>query len=87
MIVVDTPPVLGIADAKMLARSVDAVLFVIRWERTKRDAARSALEEFTDVSDNVVGAVLNNVDMRRHSYYAYGDSGQYYLKYSRYYQN
>lgn len=87
VIVVDTPPVLGIADAKMLARSVDAVLFVIRWERTKRDAARSALEEFTDVSDNVVGAVLNNVDMRRHSYYAYGDSGQYYLKYSRYYQN
>jgi len=87
LIVVDTTPVLGIADAKMLASSVDAVVFVIRWERTKRDAARSALEELADVADNVVGAVLNNVDMKRHAYYAYGDSGQYYLKYSRYYQN
>jgi succinoglycan biosynthesis transport protein ExoP len=86
-IIIDTPPVLGVADTKMLAPSVDAVLFVIRWERTKRDAARSALKELEGVSAKVIGAVLNNVDMRRHSYYAYGDSGQYHHKYSKYYKN
>ena len=84
-IIVDTPPVLGVADVKVLARCVDAVLFVIRWQSTKRDAAQSALKELSDVSANVVGAAFNNVDMRRHAYYAYGDAGQYFSKYSRYY--
>ena len=86
-IIVDTPPVLGVADVKVLTRHVDGVLFVIRWQRTKRDAAQSALKELSDVSANVIGAAFNNVDMRRHAYYAYGDAGQYFSKYSRYYYN
>jgi polysaccharide biosynthesis transport protein len=85
-IIIDSPPVLGVADAKIVAPAVDAVLFVIRWERTKRDAAQAALKELGDVSANVVGAVLNNVDMKRHAHYAYGDAGQYYMNYSRYYR-
>ncbi len=84
-IIVDTPPVLGVADVKVLARFVDAVLFVIRWQHTKRDAAQTALKELADVSAKIAGAALNNVDMRRHAYYAYGDAGQYYSKYKSYY--
>jgi polysaccharide biosynthesis transport protein len=84
-IIVDTPPVLGVADVKVLARFVDVVLFVIRWQHTKRDAAQTALKELADVSATIAGAALNNVDMRRHAYYAYGDAGQYYSKYKSYY--
>ena len=76
---------LGVADVKVLARLVDAVMFVIRWQHTKRDAAQTALKELADVSAKVVGAALNNVDMKRHAYYAYGDAGQYYSKYKSYY--
>lgn len=86
-VIVDGPPVLGIADAKMLARQADAVLFAIAWERTRREAARSALEELRSVSANVIGAVIDDVDMKRHAYYGLGDSGQFYKTYSRYYHD
>jgi succinoglycan biosynthesis transport protein ExoP len=86
-VVIDMPPVLGIADATALSQAVDAVVIVLRWERTKRDAARAALKELEDVSANIVGAVLNQVNMKKHAYYGYGDAGQYYGQFSRCYRN
>jgi Mrp family chromosome partitioning ATPase len=86
-VVIDTPPVLGMADAAALSHAVDAVVVVFRWERTKQDAARAALKELQDASANIVGAVLNQVKMKKHAYCGYGDAGQYYPKFSRYYCN
>jgi Mrp family chromosome partitioning ATPase len=60
---------------------------VFRWERTKQDAARAALKELQDVSANIVGAVLNQVNMKKHAYCGYGDAGQYYNEFSRCYRN
>lgn len=85
-IIIDTPPVLGMADTKMLAPQVDAVLFTVRWEAAKRDAVQTALRELESVSAKVIGAVMNNVEMRRHASYAYGDVGQYHKKYGKYYR-
>jgi succinoglycan biosynthesis transport protein ExoP len=86
-VIIDTPPVLAVPDAKTLARLADAVVLVVRWDRTKRDAAQAALKELQHFSAHVAGAVLNRVDMKRHAQYSYGDAGQYYTQYSAYYRN
>jgi succinoglycan biosynthesis transport protein ExoP len=86
-VVVDSPPLLGVSDAKTLATLVDATIFVIRWEHTKQDAAVAAMKELRDVAANVAGAVLTQVDMKRHARLGYGDAGQYYSRYKKYYEN
>ena len=45
--IIDTPPVLGVLDAKALARLAQAIVFVLRWDWTKREAAQAALREPT----------------------------------------
>ena len=84
-VIIDTPPVLGLPDVKALSPVADAILFVVKWDRTRRDAVTAALKQLADVSAEVSGVVLNQVDMKKHASYAYGDEGQYYLEYSKSY--
>lgn len=85
-IVLDTPPALGITDARATAVLADAVLFVVRWQQTKAEPALSALEILLNSHARVAGAVLTQVNLRRLAKLAYGDSGQYYKRYKTYYQ-
>ena len=82
-VIIDTPPVLGLPDVKALSSAADAIVFVVHWDRTKRDAVAAALKQLADVSVGVSGVVLNQVDMKRQSSYAYGDAAQYYVEYGR----
>jgi succinoglycan biosynthesis transport protein ExoP len=84
-VIMDTPPVLGLPDVKALSPVADAILFVVRWDRTRRDAVAAALKQLSDVAAEVSGIVLNQVDMKKHASYACGDAGQYYLEYSKCY--
>jgi capsular exopolysaccharide synthesis family protein len=84
-VIIDTPPILGLPDVMALSTAADAILFVVRWDRTKRDAVAAALKQLADASANVTGVVLNQVDMKRHASYAYGDAGQYYSHYGKCY--
>jgi non-specific protein-tyrosine kinase len=82
VIIVDTPPVLAVADAAVLAPAMDGVLFVIQPGVTTFSAARQAIEQLKRVGANLVGVVLNNVDLRgsRYAYY-YRNSYYYQTKY------
>jgi capsular exopolysaccharide synthesis family protein len=76
MVLIDSPPVLPVADAVVLAQAVDGVLLVLRAGKTRREAARRALERIRQVNANVVGVVLNDVRTHRgsdyyHQYYKY----------------
>jgi capsular exopolysaccharide synthesis family protein len=74
-IIVDSPPVLPIADSHILAGLSDKVLFVVRARQTPRELFQHAVEDFE--SAELLGAVLNDVDYQRSRYaYAY----QYYKK-------
>ena len=44
LIIVDSPPVMAVADARIIGRSVDKTLFVVRWEKTPRKAAATAVD-------------------------------------------
>lgn len=84
-IVLDAPPILGITDTKIATQLADAVLFVVRWGKTKVEVASNAIEALRDCRAPVAGAVVTQVDMARHAKGAYGDAMQYYGKYKHYY--
>ena len=84
-IVIDSAPVLGVTDSRVIARVVDKVLFAVRWEKTDDKTAANALDALREARADVAGAVLTLVDVKKHAQYGYGDVGQYYGKYKRYY--
>ncbi|WP_235868539.1 GumC family protein [Meridianimarinicoccus zhengii] len=81
VIIVDTPPVLVVPDARVAARHVDAVVMSVRWDHTHKAQVRAALEMFSSVGIKVTGLVLGQVDpkgLKRYGYGQYGGYGQYY---------
>jgi polysaccharide biosynthesis transport protein len=84
-VVLDSPPLLAVTDARLLALHTDATVFVVRWERTKVDAAAAALKVLRDAGARIAGAVLTQVNLKRHARGRYGDAVQYYRENSRYY--
>jgi len=73
-VIVDTPPVLAVTDAVILAPLMSGVVFVIGSEMTRRVHAERALETLRSSRPRSMSAVLNRVDFDRNKYY-----------YSRYY--
>jgi succinoglycan biosynthesis transport protein ExoP len=68
-VVIDSPPVMAVTDASLIAHTTSVVLFVISAELTSRHAARRALDQLAHAEAKFAGAVLNNVDLERHPYY------------------
>jgi non-specific protein-tyrosine kinase len=59
----DTPPVVAVTDAAVLATKVDGVLLVFRAGRTRREYARTAVQRLEQINARLVGTVLTNVQM------------------------
>ena len=78
MIILDTPPVLAVADAAALAPLVDGVLLVVGAGATQRYAVEEALQRLESVGASVVGAVLND---SRGEVPRYGGRYSYYYPY------
>src|SRR5262245_14295592 len=75
-IIVDTPPVLAVTDAVILAPSVSGVTFVIGAEMTRRRLCERAIETVIQARPKYTAVVLNKVDFARTKYYHsryYGD--------------
>jgi len=80
-IVIDTPPLLGLIDARTLAALSDAVAMVVKWNATPRQAVASALDLLQSDHTPISGVILTMVDS---SVEAYG-AMYYSKKYSSYY--
>ena len=76
-IMLDTPPVLAVTDATVLASRVDGVLLVVKPGVTKMAAARLAVEQLQQVGARVLGVVLNDVELGRSRYGYYRNRGYY----------
>jgi len=83
IVVLDTPPVLAVSDALILAPKCDGVVVIADSRTTSRAAAAHAREQLGQVGANIVGCVLNNFDPHQVSYYpsSYRD---YYYAYPSY---
>lgn len=71
MVIFDTPPILAVADAQILANQVDASLLIVSSAKTEKDAALKAKELLTQAKSKLLGAVLNNRKMEEGNYYYY----------------
>ncbi|CAN5417557.1 hypothetical protein BH10CHL1_BH10CHL1_41400 [soil metagenome] len=72
IVVLDSPPIMAVADAVILSTIADAVLLVVRVGKTRRDAAKHALNALQQVKARVLGVVLNGVAKNAGGYYNYG---------------
>ncbi len=79
-VILDTPPVMAVTDASVIAHSATGVVFVVGAEMTSKGAAKAALEQLDSAKAKYVGGILNRVDVRRNPYY-------YARHYRREYQN
>lgn len=71
-IIIDTPPVLIVPDARVIAQVVDSTMFVVKWDQTQREEVLAALREFESVGKPVSGLILNQIDVRKSKRYGYG---------------
>jgi succinoglycan biosynthesis transport protein ExoP len=81
-VVLDSPPVLAVTDASVVAHLAQGVVFVIGAEMTSRRAAATAIERLEQADGRFIGAVLNRVNLERHGYYY---SHYYRREYGEYY--
>ncbi len=89
-VVIDGPPLLAVAEARLLASMADKVLFGVQWGSTRREVAQSALSllrnpGFLDKDYSAfASAVVTQVNLKKHALYQYGDAGEFCVKYKKY---
>ena len=78
-IILDSPPVLGFADAAIISSAIDGVILVAAGGKTPKETLQHAKEALQQVNAKILGVVINRVDIQK-SYYGY-----YYYRYHYYY--
>jgi capsular exopolysaccharide synthesis family protein len=81
LIFIDTPPIVGMSDANIIAKEVDSSILVVQYRKYPLNMIRKAIATLQAQSIDIAGAVLNNIHVMRDDYYYYYQS-----YYSDYYQ-
>jgi capsular exopolysaccharide synthesis family protein len=79
----DSPPIMGVSDASILASEVDLALLVVQYRKYPQAMTLRAKQMVEKVGGTMLGVVLNNINISQDSYYYYY-SGYYYDYYSKY---
>lgn len=79
LVLIDSPPILGVSDASVLASEVDLTMIVVQHRKLPRNMLLRVKQAVENVGGQVIGVVLNNVDIRSDNQY------QYYTSYYTYY--
>lgn len=74
-VIIDTPPIGSVIDAAVIAKQCDGSVLVLKSDAISRSAAKSAVEQIQSSNPNILGIVLNKVDVKATSYY--GKYGKY----------
>lgn len=72
MVILDTPPLLAVSDASVLASQTDGAVVVVRYGKSSRDSVRNAVGALEQINAKVLGTVLNAVPVKRGGGYGYG---------------
>jgi polysaccharide biosynthesis transport protein len=88
LVIIDSPPVLSVSDARVLSQMTDKTVFLVHWGSTRRHDVMMGVKQLIEAGADVAGLVLSRVNVRKHARYGYRDSGYYYDdKYTKYYNN
>jgi len=88
-IILDTPPARPLSDVSLLAPFIDYVLWICRAGEIHRNNFVRSVQQIQQVQPNILGVVINAVDLQRDRYYYYGYYGYPYYgdHYQRYYES
>ncbi|KZD89731.1 Tyrosine-protein kinase EpsD [Lactiplantibacillus plantarum] len=74
LVIVDAPPILPVTDARILAGQVDGTVLVVRQNFVEKVAVRQAVSALKNARAQLLGTILNDVDIKTHGY-GYGYYG------------
>lgn len=80
MILIDTPPMLHITDARVIGRLADAVVLVARAQQTTRDELLAAKKRFAEDHTRIMGTIFNDWNPKHSPYGLYSKGRSYYKK-------
>lgn len=83
-VIIDTPPVLVVPDARVIGQHVDAIMLSVSWDRTNRAQVVAALREMESAKLKITGVVLAQIDPKGMRRYGYGDAHGAYGAYGAY---
>jgi len=86
-VIVDTAPVLGLAETRVLARAADAVVLAARWRKTSHKAIYAAANLLAESQAKFVVGVLTLVNSKEYASVGQGDSYIHHKRFSTYYLN
>lgn len=88
MVIIDTPPVMALSDATIVAaNAADATLFTVRWASTPRDVVGECIARLKSLNIKIAGVILTQVDLNKQKDYGHGDFGSYYGLYKKYFND
>ena len=70
-VLLDSPPILGVTDAAILASEADGVLLVVQYRKYPKIISLRAKRMIENAGGHLMGAVLNNINIMRDDYYYY----------------
>ncbi|KHF38252.1 CpsD/CapB family tyrosine-protein kinase [Halalkalibacter okhensis] len=73
-VILDSPPVMAVADAQILASKCDGTVLVISSGKTEKEEVKKAKEQLQNAKATILGAVLNNKKIESGSYYYYSNN-------------
>ncbi|WAC59172.1 GumC family protein [Brevundimonas sp. SL130] len=85
LILMDTAPVLALADTRILAAKADMTILLVRWRKTPARATNAAVKMLQQSGAYILGAAMTQVDVNAQAKQGYGDAGYYYSEYKKYY--
>lgn len=68
-VILDTPPVQAVTDSQILSAKADGTILVVKAQQTKRDSVKNAIGLLRKVNANILGTVLNGVEVSKNNYY------------------
>jgi polysaccharide biosynthesis transport protein len=74
IVIIDLPPILGLAETVRLATAADSIALVIRWGRTERQLVQFALDSLRSASVSTIAVLLNDIDLKTQRRRGYRDS-------------
>lgn len=89
-IIIDTPPVLLVSDARVIGLEVDAIIYAVSWDKTTKAQVEEGLRQLSSINMKVTGLALTQIDPKGMQRYGYGNTygyGAYRADRNGYYDN
>lgn len=84
IVLIDTPPVLVVPDARVIGQSVDAILYSVAWDRTAKGQIDEGIRQLATAKLKITGFVLSQIDPKGMARYGYGGRYSAYGAYAKY---